>query len=68
MPGKKCSFCGREIEPGTGLLYARNDGSVLWFCSKKCRKNSLKLGRNPRKVKWVMKSVSSAKRPSAAEA
>jgi large subunit ribosomal protein L24e len=69
MPGeRKCSFCGRGIEPGTGLLFARNDGSVLWFCSSKCRKNSLKLRRNPRKVKWVMKSVSGAKKPSAAEA
>jgi len=68
MPGeRKCSFCGRPIEPGTGMVLARNDGSLLWFCSSKCRKNSLKLRRNPRKVKWVVKSVSSGKKPSAAE-
>lgn len=69
MPGEKnCSFCRRPIEPGTGLLFVRNDGSLSWFCSSKCRKNSLKLGRNPRKVKWVIKSVSSGKKPSAPEA
>lgn len=50
---RKCSFCGRQIEPGTGLLFVRNDGALLWFCSSKCKKNALKLKRNPRKVKWV---------------
>jgi len=69
MPGeRKCSFCGKPIEPGTGLVFVKNDGSLLWFCSSKCRKNSLKLKRNPRKVKWVVKSVSSGKKSSAAEA
>lgn len=51
-----CSFCGRLIEPGTGIMYVKNDGSILWFCSSKCRKNYLKLGRNPRKLKWTLKS------------
>lgn len=50
---RKCSFCGGQIEPGTGLLFVRNDGALLWFCSSKCRKNALKLKRNPRKIKWV---------------
>lgn len=50
---KKCSFCGKQIEPGTGLLFVRNDGALLWFCSSKCKKNALELKRNPRKVKWV---------------
>jgi large subunit ribosomal protein L24e len=50
---RKCSFCGGQIEPGTGLLFVRNDGALLWFCSSKCRKNALKLKRNPRKVKWA---------------
>lgn len=69
MPGeRKCSFCGRPIEPGTGLVLVKNDGSLLWFCSSKCRKNSIKLRRNPRKVKWVVKSVSSGKKSGAAEA
>ncbi len=51
----KCSFCKREIEPGTGKMFVRNDGKVLYFCSSKCEKNMLELGRKPRKVKWVRK-------------
>ncbi|WFO76024.1 50S ribosomal protein L24 [Desulfurococcaceae archaeon MEX13E-LK6-19] len=52
-----CSFCGRLIEPGTGIMYVKNDGSILWFCSSKCRKNFLKLGRNPRKLKWTLRKA-----------
>ncbi|MBO3767783.1 MAG: 50S ribosomal protein L24e [Thermoproteota archaeon] len=52
---RKCSFCGRQVEPGTGLLFVRNDGALLWFCSSKCKKNALELKRNPRKIKWVKK-------------
>jgi len=55
MPGRprKCSFCGTEIPYGTGMLFVKNDGTMLWFCSSKCRKNYLKLGRNPAKLKWT---------------
>jgi len=35
------------------MMYVRGDGSTLWFCSSKCRKNALKLGRDPRKLKWT---------------
>lgn len=51
----KCSFCGNEITPGTGLLFVRNDGKTFYYCSRKCEKNMLKLGRNPRKIKWIKK-------------
>ncbi|WP_075050507.1 50S ribosomal protein L24e [Ignicoccus islandicus] len=47
-----CSFCGREIEPGTGIMFVRNDGSILWFCSSKCFKN-YKMGRKARKLPWT---------------
>jgi large subunit ribosomal protein L24e len=49
-----CSYCGRPIEPGTGLMYVKNDGTILWFCSSKCFK-SWKLKRDPRKLKWTKK-------------
>jgi large subunit ribosomal protein L24e len=52
---KRCSFCGGEILPGLGTAYVRNDGSMLWFCSSKCRKSMLKLKRDPRKLKWTEK-------------
>jgi len=53
MEKRLCSFCGEEIEIGTGKMYVRRDGRVLYFCSGKCEKNMLKLGRNPRKLKWT---------------
>jgi len=34
-------------------MYAKKDGTVHYFCSSKCRKNFLKLGREPRKVRWT---------------
>jgi len=49
----KCSFCGNEIERGTGKMFVKNDGRLLWFCSNKCEKNALKLGRIPRHVQWT---------------
>jgi len=49
----KCAFCGGEIKPGTGMLYVRNDGVLLWFCSRKCRSSSLELKRDPRKIRWT---------------
>ena len=54
MPERRvCSFSGKEIEPGTGLMFVKRDGTVMWFKNSKARKNSLKLKRNPRKVKWT---------------
>ncbi|OYT33256.1 50S ribosomal protein L24e [Archaeoglobales archaeon ex4484_92] len=53
MEKKICSFCGGEIEPGTGKMFVRKDGKILYFCSGKCEKSMLKLKRNPRKLKWT---------------
>ena len=38
-------------------MFVKNDGTVLWFCSAKCKKNSRKLKRDPRKFKWTNKYV-----------
>jgi len=51
----KCSFCGDEIEKGTGKMFIKKDGKILNFCSSKCEKSLLKLKRKPTKVKWVTK-------------
>ncbi|MBN2517639.1 MAG: hypothetical protein JXB14_02235 [Candidatus Altiarchaeota archaeon] len=51
---KVCSFCGRSIEPGTGKMVVSLSGSISFYCSSKCEKNKIKLGRNPRKIKWTM--------------
>ena len=54
MPERRvCSFSGEEIEPGTGTMFVRKDGSILWYKNSKARKNMVKLSRNSRKVKWT---------------
>lgn len=55
MPRRvRCSFCGAGIEPGTGIMYVKNDGTILWFCSSKCFK-SYKMRRDPKKLPWTAK-------------
>jgi large subunit ribosomal protein L24e len=49
----KCSFSGDEIKKGTGKMYVKDNGQVLWFKNSKCEKNYLKLKRDPRKFKWT---------------
>jgi large subunit ribosomal protein L24e len=49
---RPCSFCKKNILPGTGYMVAQDNGNVLFFCSRKCRENLLKLRRNPIKYKW----------------
>ncbi|MDH7593528.1 MAG: 50S ribosomal protein L24e [Methanomicrobiales archaeon] len=47
-----CSFCGRGVEPGTGMMFVRKDGTIYYFCDTKCRRNH-ELGRVPRRVRWT---------------
>jgi len=49
----KCIFCGREEHYFKGLNMINNDGSVSYFCSGKCRRNALNLGRDKRRLKWT---------------
>lgn len=49
----KCSFCGTEASQYIGLHLIRNDGTIAYFCSSKCRKNALKLKRDRKRVKWT---------------
>ena len=53
-----CSFCGDEIEPGTGKMYVKRDGTVLNFCTNKCYKNMIELKRVPRTTEWTDKAKS----------
>lgn len=48
----KCSFCGTTLSPGTGKIYVKKDGKLLYFDKSKCEKNLLKLKRNPLNTKW----------------
>jgi large subunit ribosomal protein L24e len=49
----KCVFCGSEENPFKGVHLIKNDGSVNFFCSSKCRKNAIKLNRDKKKLKWT---------------
>ena len=48
-----CSFSGEEIPKGTGKMYVKKDGKILYFLNSKCQKNYLNLGRKPRKITWT---------------
>jgi large subunit ribosomal protein L24e len=67
-----CSFCGKEIEPGTGKMYVKKDGTVFLFCSNKCSKNQIEMRRVPRRTTWTRayareKDVRMAGEPAKAE-
>jgi large subunit ribosomal protein L24e len=49
----KCTFCGDELRQGTGKMYVFSNGKIAYFCSNKCEKNQLKLGRTARNLKWT---------------
>ncbi|MDQ2049663.1 50S ribosomal protein L24e [Natronolimnohabitans sp. A-GB9] len=49
---RTCDYTGEEIEPGTGIMYVKNDGTVLHFVNSKAEKN-YKLGREPRDLEWT---------------
>jgi large subunit ribosomal protein L24e len=50
---RQCSFCADEIEPGTGMMFVKRDGTVFHFCSSSCRKQQLHLGRVGHRLKWT---------------
>ena len=48
----KCSFCSSTIKRGSGKMFVKNTGEILYFCSSKCEKN-YNLGRIGKKLKWT---------------
>ncbi len=54
---RTCTFCGNDIEPGTGKMFIRREGTIHFFCSSKCQKNLLNLGRIGRRVRWTRRYV-----------
>ena len=49
----QCVFCGKERPDYEGVHLIKNDGTISYYCSSKCRKNSIKLGRDKRKIRWT---------------
>jgi len=50
----RCSFCKGEYEFPRGTTVVQKDGTIRYYCSSKCRKNS-EMRRDNKKVKWVIK-------------
>ncbi|MCL4406740.1 MAG: 50S ribosomal protein L24e [Candidatus Parvarchaeota archaeon] len=48
----KCSFCNSEIKRGTGIMYAKNDGTVYNLCSRRCMTYII-MKKDQRKFKWA---------------
>jgi len=46
----KCVYCGKDYDSHKGVTLIKNDGTINYLCSSKCRKNQ-KLKR--RKVNWI---------------
>jgi len=62
----RCSFCRRVIEPGTGLMYVKNDGRIFVFCSGKCEKHVIKFDHKPRTTRWTLEFAREKKQLKAA--
>lgn len=65
---RTCSFCGKDIEPGTGKMYVRRDGTSFYFCSNRCQKHILKLKHAPARVRWTLHSIRARSEKEAVEA
>ena len=52
VQNRTCDYSGQEIEPGTGTMYVKTDGTVLWFADSKCEKNYF-MGREARDLEWI---------------
>jgi len=49
---RTCDYSGEEIEPGTGTMYVKTDGTILHFKDAKAEKNYF-LGREARDLEWT---------------
>ena len=57
---KTCSITGKPIPPGTGMIFVKKTGQVLYFINSKAKKNDIKLNRVPARTRWT--DVARAKR------
>jgi len=57
----RCSFCKKNIEKGTATMFVKKTGKIHYFCSSKCEKNQLKLGRKPLTTRWTEEFIKEKK-------
>ena len=48
----KCVYCGENYPFHKGVTLVKNDGTIQYLCSAKCRKN---MEMKRRKVRWISK-------------
>ena len=61
---RTCDYTGDDIEPGTGTMFVKTDGTVLHFKDSKAEKNYL-LGREARDLEWTTTGRRQAERAQA---
>ena len=49
---RTCDYTGEDIEPGTGKMFVKKDGTILWFKDSKAQKNYM-MGRESRDLEWI---------------
>ena len=49
-----CTFCEKTFN-AKGKMHVKSNGKLFYFCSSKCEKNMLGLGRKPAKIEWASK-------------
>ncbi|MCP3686422.1 MAG: 50S ribosomal protein L24e [bacterium] len=53
----KCSFCGKNFDKGTGIMYVKKTGKIFYFCSSKCEKIQIIRGKKPRTTLWTQEFI-----------
>ena len=48
----RCVYCGEVYDVHKGVTIVKNDGTIQYLCSSKCRKN---MAMKRRKIKWISK-------------
>ena len=46
----KCTYCLKELRPGTGTMFVHKTGKLSYFCTSKCYKDAI-ITKKKRKVK-----------------
>ena len=53
----KCSYCTTEIEKGTGMIYVRRNGSIRYYCTKRCFRLNMVHNRRPNQKEIAEKTA-----------
>ncbi|MDE1856474.1 MAG: 50S ribosomal protein L24e [Candidatus Micrarchaeota archaeon] len=59
-----CSYCSKQIRPGTGTMYVSRIGAISYFCSSRCYTRQIELKRklNPKEIRKSVAAVKQQKK------